>query len=159
LNFSFALFTPPSRQLSRCKLSWMTPVFLPRYLKPHKVLTYPRWCPYAKGSPCEGQAPRSSNSVESRGPSPHASGAMLLAPLKRSQLFPLSSFWSKRRGPRSLRYTVVVVTQTRLSWSRNTLAPLGTITMTHTRAEGSCGFSKLIQLTRVHLEQALKRSN
>jgi hypothetical protein len=40
-----------------------------------KVSTNPRWCPYAKGSPCEGQAPRSSNSVESRRPSPRASGA------------------------------------------------------------------------------------
>jgi hypothetical protein len=31
---------------------------------------YTRWCPYAKRSPHEGQAPRPSNSVESRGPSP-----------------------------------------------------------------------------------------
>jgi hypothetical protein len=48
------------------------PVFLPRYPKPRKVPTNPRWCPYAKGSPREGQAPRSSNSVESHGPSPPA---------------------------------------------------------------------------------------
>jgi hypothetical protein len=40
---------------------------LPRYPEPHKVSTNPCWCPYAKGSPCEGQAPLSSNSVESRG--------------------------------------------------------------------------------------------
>jgi hypothetical protein len=65
----------------------------------------------------------------------------------------------KRRGPRSLRYTVVAVTETRLSWSRSTLAPLGTITTTHVRAEGLCGSSKLTQLTRIHLEQALERSN
>jgi hypothetical protein len=32
-------------------------VFLPRYLEPHKVLTNSHWCPYAKGSPHEGQAP------------------------------------------------------------------------------------------------------
>ena len=137
----------------------MTPVFLPRYPEPRKVPTNPRWCPYAKGSPREGQAPRSSNSVESRGPSPRASGALLPAPLGRSPPSPLSSFRPKRRGSRSLRYTVAAVTQTRLSRSRKTLAPLGTITTTHARAEGLCGFTKLTQLTRVHLEQALKRSN
>ena len=84
----------------------------------------------------EGQALRSSNSVESRGPSPCASGAPLPAPLGRSSPSPLSSFRPKRRGPRSLRYTVAVVTQTRLSRSRKTLAPLGTITTARARAEG-----------------------
>ena len=137
----------------------MTPVFLPRYPEPCKVPTNPRWCPYAKGSPREGQAPRSSNSVESHGPSPRASGAPLPAPLGRSPPSPLSSFRPKRRGPRSLRYTVAAVTQTRLSRSRKTLAPLGTITTAHARAEGLCGLSKLTQQSRVHLEQALKRSN
>jgi hypothetical protein len=39
---------------------------LPRYPEPRKVPTNPRWCPYTKRSPCEGQAPRSSNSIESR---------------------------------------------------------------------------------------------
>jgi hypothetical protein len=137
----------------------MTPVFLPSYREPRKVPTNPRWCPYAKGSPREGQAPWSSNSIESRGPSPRASSAPLPAPLGRSSPSPLSSFRSKRRGPRSLRYTMATVTQTRLSRSRKTLAPLGTITTTRTRAEGLCGLSKLTQVTRVHLEQALKRSN
>jgi hypothetical protein len=78
-----------------CKLSWMAPVFLPRYPEPHKVPTNPHWCPYAKGSPREGQAPRSSNSVESRGPSPHVSGAPLPAPLGRSPPSPLLSFRPK----------------------------------------------------------------
>jgi hypothetical protein len=137
----------------------MTTVFLPRYPEPHKVLTNPRWCPYVKGSPQEGQAPWLSNSVESRGPSPHASGAPLPAPLRRSPLSPLSIFRPKQRGPRSLQYMVAAMTQTRLSRSRETLAPLGTITMARARAEGLCGFSKLTQLTRIHLEQALKRSN
>jgi hypothetical protein len=68
---------------------------LPRYPELRKVPTNPRWCPYAKGSPREGQAPRSSNSVGSRGPSPRASGAPLLAPLGRSPLSPLSSFRAK----------------------------------------------------------------
>jgi hypothetical protein len=140
-------------------VSWMTPVFLPRYPEPRKVPTNPRWCPYAKGSPREGQAPRLSNSVESCGPYPRASGAPLLAPLGCSPSSLLSSFRPKRHGPRSLRYTVVAVTQTRLSRSRKTLAPLGTITTAHARAEGLCGFTKLTQLTRVHLEQALKRCN
>jgi hypothetical protein len=137
----------------------MTPVFLPRYPEPRKVPTNPRWCPYAKGSPHEGQAPRSSNSVESCVPSPRASGAPLPAPLGRSPPSPLSSFRPKRRGPRSLRYTVAAVTQARLSRSRKTLAPLGTITTARARAEGLCGFTKLTQLTRDHLEQVLKRSN
>jgi hypothetical protein len=53
----------------------MTTVLLPRYREPHKVLTNPRWCPYAKGNPHEGQAPRLSNSIESRGPS-RASGVV-----------------------------------------------------------------------------------
>ena len=137
----------------------MTPVFLPRYPEPRKVPTNPHWCPYAKGSPREGQAPQSSNSVESRGPSPRASGALLPAPLGRSPPSPLTSFRPKCRGPRSLRYTVAVMTQTRLSQSRKTLVPLGTITTAHARAKGLCGFSSLTQLTRIHLEQALMWSN
>jgi hypothetical protein len=137
----------------------MTPVFLLRYPEPRKVPTNPRWCPYAKGSPREGQAPRSSNSVERHGPSPCAIGAPLLAPLGRSPLSPLSSFRLKRHGPRSLWHTVAAVTQTWLSRSRKTLASLGSITTAHERAKGLCGLSELIQLTRVHLEQALKQSN
>jgi hypothetical protein len=137
----------------------MTLAFLPRYPEPRKVTTNPHWCPYAKGSPHEGQAPQSSNSVESRGPSPRASGAPLLAPLGRSLPSPLSSFRLKRRGPRSLRYTVAAVTQTRLSRSCKTLAPFGTITTARARAEGFCGLPKLTQLTRIHLEQALMWSN
>jgi hypothetical protein len=117
-----------------------TPVVLPRYPEPCKVLTNPRWCPYAKGSPREGQAPRTSNSVESHGPSPRVGGAPLPAPLVRSPPSPLSSFRPKRHGPRSLRYTVVVVTQTRLSRYRKTLAPLGTITMARVTAEGCVVF-------------------
>jgi hypothetical protein len=137
----------------------MTPIFLPRYPEPRKVLTNPRWCPYAKGSPHEGQAPRPRNSVKSRGPFPRASGAPLPAPLRCSAPSPLTSFWPKRRRSRSLWYTVVAVTQTRLSRSRKTLAPLGKITMARARAKRLCGFSKLTQLIRNHLEQALKRSN
>jgi hypothetical protein len=140
-------------------LAWMTLVFLPRYPKPRKVSTNTRWCLYAKGSPREGQARPSSNSVESRRPSPHVSGAPLPAPLGRSPPSPLSSFRLKRRRPRSLRYTMAAMTQTRVSRSRKTLTPLGTFTTAHARAEGLCGFSKLTQLIRIHLEQVLKRSN
>jgi hypothetical protein len=124
-----------------------------------KVLTNPRWCPYAKGSPREGQAPWSSNSVESHGPSPHASGAPLRLLSDAPRRLHYRASGQKRRGPRSLRYTLAVVTQIRLSWSRKPHAPLGTITTAHARAEGLCGFSKLTQLTRIHLEQALMRSN
>jgi hypothetical protein len=139
---------------------WMTPVFLPRYPEPRKVTTNPRWCPYAKGSPLEGQAPQSSNSVESRGPSPRASGAPLPAPLGRSPPSPLSSFWLKMSwasfppvhgGGRDTNAVVTV--------SQDSRPPLGTITMARARAKRLCGLSKLTQLTRVHLEQALKRSN
>jgi hypothetical protein len=80
----------------------MTLVFLPRYPEPRKVSTNPRWCPYTKGSPREGQAPRSSNSVESHGPSPRASGAPLPAPLGYSPPSPQSSFRPKCCGPRFL---------------------------------------------------------
>jgi hypothetical protein len=135
------------------------PVFLPRYSRPRKVPTNPRWCPYAKGSPREGQAPRSSNFVESHGPSPHASGAPLPASLGHSPPSPLLSFRPKRRGPHSLLYTVAVVTQTRLSRSHKTLAHSVQFATARARAEGVCGFSKLTQLTRIHLEQVLKRSN
>jgi hypothetical protein len=54
---------------------------------------------------------------------------------------------------------VAAVTQTWLSRSRNTLAPLGTITTPRAKDEGLCGFSKLTQLTRIHLEQVHKWSN
>jgi hypothetical protein len=133
----------------------MTLVFLPRYPKPRKVPTNPRWCLYAKGSQREGQAPRSSNFVESRWPFPRTSGALRSAPLGCSPPSPLSSFRPRRCGPRSLRYTVATVTQTWLSRSCKTLAPLGTIRTARARAEGLCDFSKLTQLTRIHLEQAL----
>jgi hypothetical protein len=73
----------------------MTLVFLPRYPEPRKVPTNPRWCPYLKGSPREDQVPRSSNSIESCGSSPCASGAPLPAPLGRSPSSLLSSFRPK----------------------------------------------------------------
>jgi hypothetical protein len=75
------------------------PIFLPGYLEPHKVLTNPRWCPNAKGSPRKGQAPRTGNSVESHKSSPRASGAPLLAPLRCSPSSLLWSFQSKRHVP------------------------------------------------------------
>jgi hypothetical protein len=135
-------------------------VFLPRYPEPCKVPTNTRWCPYAKGSPRKGQAHRSNNSIESHGHLPCASGAPLLAPLGRSPLSPLSSFWSRHHGPHYLRYTVAAATQTRLSLSHKTLAPLGTILQQITQEPRVCvGFSKLTQLTRKNLEQAHKRSN
>jgi hypothetical protein len=135
------------------------PVFLPRYPEPRKVPTNPRWCPYTKGSPCEDQAPRSSNSVESRRPSPHASGAPLPAPLGRSPSSPLSSFRPKtprasfppvHGGGRDTNAVVTVSQHSRPTrYNYNGLR----------KSRGLCGFTKLTQLTRVHLEQALKRSN
>jgi hypothetical protein len=135
------------------------PVFLLRDPEPRKVSTNPRWCPYAKGSPREGQAPWSSNSIESHRPSSCASGAPLPAPLGCSPSSPLLSFRLKCRGSCSLWYTVATMTQTRLSRSPKTLAPLGTITTARARAKELCGLSKLTQLTRIHLEKVLMRSN
>jgi hypothetical protein len=100
----------------------MTPIFLLRYPEPRKVPTNPRWCPYAKGSPREDQATRTSNSVESSRHSPCASGAHFWPPLGRSPPFPLSNFQQKCCRPRSLWYTVAAVIQTRLSRFRKTLA-------------------------------------
>jgi hypothetical protein len=136
----------------------MTPAFLTRYPEPRKVPTNPRWCPYAKESPREGQAPRSSNSVESHGPSPCASGAPLLAPLGRSPPSPLSSF--RLKTPRASfplvhgggRDTNAVVTVSQDS--RPTRYNNGS---RKSREVG--GLSKLTQLTKIHLEQALKWSN
>jgi hypothetical protein len=137
----------------------MTSVFLTRYPEPHMVPINPHLCPYAKGSPHEGQAPRSSNSVESHGPSPRASGALLPTPLGRSPPSPLSSFWSKTQwasfpsvhgGGRDTN-TVVTVSQnshpTRYNYNGS-----------HKRRGVVC-FFKLTQLTRIHLEQALMQSN
>jgi hypothetical protein len=70
-----------------------------RYLEPRKVPTNPHWCSYAKGIPREGQAPRTSNPVESREPSPRASGAPLPAPLERSLSSPLSTLRPNHHGP------------------------------------------------------------
>jgi hypothetical protein len=136
----------------------MTLVFLPRYPEPRKVPTNPRWCPYARGSPREGQAPRSSNSIESHEPSPRAGGAPLPAPLGCSPPSPLSSF--RLKTPRASfppvhgggRDTNVVVTVSQDS--RPTRYNNGS-----RKSRGVGGLSKLTQLTRIHLEQALKRSN
>jgi hypothetical protein len=135
------------------------PVSLPRYPEPRKVSTNPRWCPYAKGSPREGQAPRSSNSVESSGPSPRASDAPLPAPLGRSPSSPLSSF--RLKTPRASfppvhsggcdTNAVVMVSQdsrpTRYNYNGSR------------KSRGVGGLSKLTQLTRIRLDQALERSN
>jgi hypothetical protein len=126
----------------------MTLVFLPRYPEPRKVPANHRWCPYTKGSPCDGQAPRSSNFVESRGPSPHPSGAPLLAPLGCSPPSPLSSFQPKTpRASFSLVHgggrdtnAVVTVSQDSRSTQYNYNGSR--------KSRGLRGFSKLTQLTR-----------
>jgi hypothetical protein len=108
------------------------------YLEPHMVPTNPRWCPYAKGISREGQAPRTSNSIESCGPSPRASVPRFWPPLGCSLSSSLSSFRLKHRGPCSLWYSVAAVKQTQLSRYRKILAPLGKIT-TARAANGFCG--------------------
>jgi hypothetical protein len=137
----------------------MTPVFLLRYSEPSKVPTNPRWCPYTKGSPHEGQTPRPSNSVESRGPSPCASGAPLPAPLRHSPPSPLSSYRPKtprasfplvHGGGRDTNTVVMVSKASCPTWYNYNDSR---------KSEELCGLSKLTQLTRIHLEQALERSN
>jgi hypothetical protein len=80
------------------------------------------------GSPCEGQAPQTSTFVESCGPS-HASGVPLSASSRMLPAIftielpvemPRASFPPVHGGGGG-------VTQTRMSRSRNTLAPLGMI--------------------------------
>jgi hypothetical protein len=56
-----------------------TGIFLPRYLELRKVPTNPRLCPYAKGTPREGQVPRTCNSIESHMPS-HAQVVLRFRP-------------------------------------------------------------------------------
>jgi hypothetical protein len=81
--------------------------------------------------------------------------ALLPASLGRFPLSSLSNFRQKRRGPRSLWYTVVDTPQTGLVWSCNTLAPLSTILQWLVQEpRGFEGFSKFTQLTRNNLEQA-----
>jgi hypothetical protein len=142
-----------------CKLSWTTPIFLLRYPKQRKVPTNPRWCPYEKDSPLDGQAPQMSNFIESRWPSRRASGAPILAPLKRSSSPSLLSFQPKCRRPHSLWYTVVAAPKTWLMQSHKTLVPLGTNTMVCARAEGFMGCLNSLTQLGTNLEQALMRSN
>jgi hypothetical protein len=73
--------------------------FISRFGHTTKVPYFLVGAPTQKGSPRKGQAPRSSNSVESHGPSPRASGAPLPAPLGYSPPSPQSSFRLKCRGP------------------------------------------------------------
>jgi hypothetical protein len=135
----------------------MTLIFLLRYPEPHNVLTNPRWYPYAMGSPREGQAQSTSHSVESCGPSPRASRALLLTPLGRSPPSPQLSFRPKCRVPclppvhcgDHDTNSVVTVSQDSRPTQYN-------ITTARTRDEG---FSELTPLTRIHLEQVYKRSN
>jgi hypothetical protein len=132
-----------------------TTIFLPMYPKPRKVLTNPRWCPYAKGRPCEGQAPWTSNSAESHGPSPHTSGAPLPASSRTLPVIftielpdetPRASFPPVHGGGRDTN-SLIKVSQDSCSAQYN-------ITTAHTRNDRFCGFSKLTQLTRNHIEQA-----
>jgi hypothetical protein len=116
------------------------PVFLPRYPKLHKFPINPRWCPYAMGSPCEGQAPWMSNSVESHGLSPRASGALLPASSRTLPIVftikiltetSLDSFPLIHDGGRDTN-SIVTVSQDPCPTRYN-------MTTAHARAEGFCG--------------------
>jgi hypothetical protein len=136
------------------------PVFLLRYQEPRMVSTNPRWCPYAKGSPSEGQAPRTSNSIESRRPSPRTSGAPLPA-----SSWTLPAVFTIELPAEILRASFLLVhgggcDKNSVVIVRKTFAPLDTILQWLVQEpRGFVGFSKLTQLTRNNLEQAHKRSN
>jgi hypothetical protein len=125
-------------------------IFLLGYLEPHKVLTNPRWCPYAKGSPRKDQAPQTGNSIESQESSPRASGAPLLAPLVCSPLSLLLSFQLKCHVPcppsihdgGHIKNSVGVVSQ---DFARSTRYKL---LSARARGEDLCGFFNLTQSTR-----------
>ena len=65
-----------------CKLLSMTPVFLLRYREARKLLPSPHW------SPSQGPISRSSNSMDSPGPSPCASGSLVCLPASLSRTAP-----------------------------------------------------------------------
>jgi hypothetical protein len=146
-------------QRQRCKLQWTPSVFLLRHSEPCKVSTNPRWCPYAKGSPREGQAPQTSNSIESHEPSPRVkwcstSGSCRMLPTVFTIELPtemLHASFPPVYGGARITNVVDIVSQDSHQ--------LGTITTAHARAKGLCGFSKLTQLNRDHLEQVQYRSN
>ena len=112
----------------------------------------PRWCPTQREAYARAKH-------LGRGPSPRASGALIPAPLGRSLPSPLSNFWLKtlrasfppvHGGGRDTN-AVVTVSQdscpTRYNYNGSR------------KSQGVGGLSKLTQLARIHLEQALKRSN
>jgi hypothetical protein len=137
----------------------MTPIFLLRYPEPRKVPTNPRWCPYAMGSSREGQVPWSGKSIKSHRPSPHTSGPPLPTPLGRSLSSPLSSF-----RPKTTRASFLPVhdgdrdTNTVVTVSQDSRPTRFNYNGSRKSREVVC-FSKLTQQTRIHLEQALMRSN
>jgi hypothetical protein len=100
-----------------------------------------------KGSSREGQVPRTSNSVENRGPSLRASGAPLPIPLGCSPLSSLSSFQPKRCGPHSLWYTVAAAPQASLIRSRKTM-PTRYNYNGPRKSQGICGLSNPTHTTR-----------
>ena len=65
-----------------CKLPSTTPVFLLRYREARKLPPSPRW------SPSQGPSSQSGNSVDSLGPSTHASGSPMCLPASLSRMLP-----------------------------------------------------------------------
>jgi hypothetical protein len=105
------------------------------------VSTNPHWCPYAKGSPSEGQAPRTSNSIESRGPFPRASGAPLPASSRT-----LPTVFTIELPAETLRASFLLVhgggydTNSVVTVSQDFRTTRYNITMARARAKGFCGF-------------------
>jgi hypothetical protein len=134
-------------------------IFLPRYPKPCKVPTNPRWCPYAKSMPCEGQALHL--------------GRVTPRPMGLLHVRVVLRFWLLSDTPHRLHYrasdqnatglippvhggdrdtnSVVMVSQdfhpTRYNYNGSR------------KSRWLCVFSKLTQLTRIHLDQEHKQSN
>ena len=69
-------------KVEKCKRPSTTLVFLPRYREARKLPPCPRW------SPSQGPSSWSGNSMDSPGPSPHASGSTMCLPTSLSRTAP-----------------------------------------------------------------------
>jgi hypothetical protein len=112
---------------------------LSRYPESCKVPTNPRWCPYEKGIPREGQAPWTSKSIElwafpTRKWCFAFSSSRMIHVVFTIEL-PAKTLWASFpmvHGSYRTRFVVDVISQND--------ALINTITMARARAKGFCGF-------------------
>jgi hypothetical protein len=123
-------------------------ILLSRYLKPCKVLTNSRWCPYTKASPCEGQAHRESRTFSTRKWCFAFSSSWTLHVVITIELLAETSWVSSPlvHGGSHTTNSVVVVSQD--------LTPLGTSCYNSCKSRGVWRCLFLTQSTTTNLEQA-----